>query len=106
MTNVALASAVFGMFSSVIFLTPLAGAFLSDRWLGRTRAILIGGGLLVAGTLMLMAPAAFVIGLLFILIGFGLFGGNLTAQLGNSTPVTIQGAATGSSCSIWPSMPE
>lgn len=82
MSTVALASAVFGMFSSVVFLTPLAGAFLSDRWLGRTRAILIGGAIMVAGTLLLMVEAGFVVGLLLILIGFGLFGGNLTAQLG------------------------
>ena len=82
MSNVALASAVFGMFSSVIFLTPLAGAFLSDRWLGRTRAIVMGGTMMVAGTLLLMVQAGFMIGLVLILTGFGLFGGNLTAQLG------------------------
>jgi POT family proton-dependent oligopeptide transporter len=82
LSTVALASAVFGLFSSVIYLTPLAGAFLADRWLGRTRAIVIGGVLMVAGNLLLLAEVSFVPALLCLLAGVGLFNGNLTAQLG------------------------
>jgi len=79
---VAFASVVFGLFSSIAYLTPLAGALIADRWLGRTRAILVGGLLLVIGSALLTSEASFVIALLCLLPGVGLCGGNLTAQLG------------------------
>jgi POT family proton-dependent oligopeptide transporter len=82
LSTVALASAIFGLFSSVAYLTPLGGALIADRWLGRTRAILIGGALMILGDLLLTIEAGFVTALLTLLIGTGLFGGNLTAQLG------------------------
>jgi len=79
---VALASAIFGLFSSVIYLTPLVGAFIADRWLGRTRTIVAGGMLTIAGELLLTFDSGFVVALVCLLAGAGLFGGNLSAQLG------------------------
>jgi proton-dependent oligopeptide transporter, POT family len=82
LSTAALASAIFGLFSSLIYLTPLAGAFLADRWLGRARAIVLGTVLAAAGNGLLLLDAGFFPGLLCILAGIGLAGGNLLAQMG------------------------
>jgi proton-dependent oligopeptide transporter, POT family len=39
---VALASAIFGLYTGLVYLTPIAGGIIADRWLGRTRTITIG----------------------------------------------------------------
>jgi POT family proton-dependent oligopeptide transporter len=36
---VALASAIFGLYTGLVYVTPIAGGLIADRWLGRTRAI-------------------------------------------------------------------
>src|SRR5947209_18567868 len=37
-----LASAIFGFYTSFVYLTPIAGGFIADRILGRTRTITLG----------------------------------------------------------------
>jgi POT family proton-dependent oligopeptide transporter len=82
LSTVALASAIFGLYTSLIYVAPLAGAFLADRWLGRRRSILLGAGLLVLGDLLLVPAPTFLLALLCLIVGVGLFGGNLTPQIG------------------------
>ena len=41
-----LSSAIFGDYTSLVYLTPIAGGFIADRFLGR-RATLIAGGLVM-----------------------------------------------------------
>ena len=38
-----LASAIFGHYTSLVYLTPIAGGLIADRWLGRTRTITFAG---------------------------------------------------------------
>ena len=38
----ALASTIFGLYTGLVYLTPIAGGFIADRILGRTRTITIG----------------------------------------------------------------
>ena len=45
----ALASAIFGLYTGLVYLTPIGGGFLADRLLGRTRTITIGALLMAAG---------------------------------------------------------
>jgi len=42
-----LASAIFGDYSSLVYLTPIAGGLIADRWLGR-RATLLAGAVVMA----------------------------------------------------------
>src|ERR1051325_3408663 len=37
-----LASAIFGLYTGLVYLTPIAGGLIADRWLGRTTTITIG----------------------------------------------------------------
>src|SRR5471032_200233 len=41
LSTVALASAIFGLYTGLVYLTPIAGGLIADRWLGRTRTITI-----------------------------------------------------------------
>ncbi len=81
LSTVALASAIFGLYAGFVYLTPIAGGFIADRWLGRTRTITIGALLMAAGHFMMAFDVSFLIALLCLLIGVGCFKGNLATQV-------------------------
>jgi POT family proton-dependent oligopeptide transporter len=79
---VALASAIFGLYTGLVYLTPIAGGFLADRWLGRTRTVTIGALLMAAGHFLMAFDSSFLLALLALLTGVGCFKGNLATQVG------------------------
>ena len=82
MTNLALAAQTFGLYSGLILVTPLAGAYLGDRVLGRTKTVTIGALLMSAGHLTMASERAFLLALLLLILGGGLFISNLVSQIG------------------------
>ena len=82
MTDLALAAQTFGLYSGFILVTPLLGAWLGDRVLGRTRTITIGALLMSAGHLTMASERSFLLALLLLILGGGLFISNLAAQIG------------------------
>jgi len=78
----ALASAIFGLYSGGVYLTPIAGGLLADRGLGRTRTITLGACLLVAGHFLMAFEAPFLVALACLVIGVGCFKGNMATQVG------------------------
>lgn len=82
MTELALAAQTFGLYSGFILVTPLVGAWLGDRVLGRTKTVTIGALLMSAGHLTMAIEQAFLLALLLLIIGGGLFISNLAAQIG------------------------
>ena len=81
--TVAMASAIFGLYTGFVYLTPIAGGWLADRWLGRTRTITLGAILMAAGHFLMAFEQSFLLALLCLLIGVGCFKGNLASQVGN-----------------------
>src|SRR2546430_14036909 len=77
-----LASAIFGLYTGLVYLTPIGGGFLADRLLGRTRTITLGALLMAAGQFLIAFDATFLIALTCLLIGVGCFKGNLASQVG------------------------
>jgi POT family proton-dependent oligopeptide transporter len=77
------ASLIFGLYSGGVFFTPILGGFIADRWLGKKRAILIGGTLMALGHFALAWEAQFYTGLTLICLGNGLFLPNLPSQIGD-----------------------
>jgi len=77
-----LASAVFGLYAGLVYLTPLFGGLLADRLLGRTKTIVIGACLMALGHFLMAFEASFFIALVCLLIGVGCFKGNIAAQVG------------------------
>ncbi len=78
----ALASTIFGLYTGLVYLTPIAGGFVADRVLGRTRTITIGALLMAAGHFLMAFDFSFLLALTCLLIGVGCFKGNLASQVG------------------------
>jgi POT family proton-dependent oligopeptide transporter len=79
---VALASAIFGLYTGLVYLTPIAGGFIADRWLGRTRTITAGALLMSAGHFLMAFDVSFLLALSCLIAGVGCFKGNLASQVG------------------------
>ena len=77
-----LASRIFGDYTSLVYLTPILGGIIADRWLGR-RATLIAGGIIMSiGHFLMAIEGAFFFALLSLIVGVGLFKGNIASQVG------------------------
>ena len=77
-----LASAIFGVYTALVYLTPIGGGLIADRWLGRTRTITIGAILMSAGHFLMAFDVTFLLALACLLTGVGCFKGNLASQVG------------------------
>jgi POT family proton-dependent oligopeptide transporter len=78
-----LASAIVGTYFACVYLTPILGGFLADRVLGKRRTVLIGAVTMAAGHFLMAFEAAFLLALLCLILGSGMFKGNLASQVGS-----------------------
>jgi POT family proton-dependent oligopeptide transporter len=78
-----LASAIFGTYAASVYLTPIIGGFIADRVLGKRRAVLLGAVTMAAGHFLMAFEASFLLALLCLILGSGLFKGNIASQVGN-----------------------
>lgn len=81
-SDLAFAAQTFGIYSGLLYATPLIGAWLADRKLGKTRTITIGALMMTGGHLAMASERLFLIALALLVIGGGLVIGNLAAQVG------------------------
>jgi POT family proton-dependent oligopeptide transporter len=77
-----LASAIFGTYTSLVYLTPIFGGLIADKWLGRHRTLIVGGVLMAVGHFLMAIEPAFLVALLALLLGVGAFKGNIATQVG------------------------
>src|SRR5690349_19147889 len=82
--DVATAAAIYGTYTSMVYLMSVPGGWLADRVLGQRRAVLYGGILIAAGHYTLAVPtaAAFYVGLVLIVLGTGLLKPNISVIVG------------------------
>jgi POT family proton-dependent oligopeptide transporter len=81
-----LASEIFGYYTSLVYLTPIIGGWIADRFLGRTTTITIGALLMSAGHFLMAFDVTFLLALSCLLAGVGCFKGNLASQVGALYP--------------------
>ena len=79
----ALASAVFGLYAGLVYLTPLFGGMVADRLLGRTKTVVIGATMMALGHFLMAFEVSFLFALACLVIGVGCFKGNIAAQVGD-----------------------
>ncbi len=79
----ALASAIFGTYAALVYLTPILGGFLADRVLGKRRTVLWGAIVMAAGHFLMAFEVSFLFALLFLVVGCGMFKGNIASQVGS-----------------------
>lgn len=77
-----LASAIFGTYTALVYLTPILGGIIADKWLGRNKTLILGGILMAIGHFLMAIQPAFLLALLALLLGVGAFKGNIATQVG------------------------
>jgi POT family proton-dependent oligopeptide transporter len=77
-----LASAIFGDYTALVYLTPIAGGIVADRWLGRRATLILGGLTMSLGHFLMAFEGSFLFALLALIVGVGLFKGNIASQVG------------------------
>lgn len=83
------ASTIYKVYTSFVYVTPILGGYLADRFLGNKRAVIIGAILMAIGHF-LMAFEEFPIflsALIFLIFGNGFFKPNMSTQVGRLYPV-------------------
>ncbi|HEY8213041.1 MAG TPA: peptide MFS transporter, partial [Methylocystis sp.] len=76
------ASQIYGLYTGLVYLTPVLGGLIADRWLGRSRTIVIGAMVMAAGHFMMAFDRLFLIALVLIATGCGFFKPNISIQVG------------------------
>ncbi|UUM29921.1 peptide MFS transporter [Vibrio japonicus] len=83
---------LYGIYTGLVYITPLIGGWLADNYLGQRRSILIGGALMAIGQFTLAMPAdalglsavqTFYLGLALLVAGNGLFKPNISTMVGD-----------------------
>ncbi|OUM66821.1 hypothetical protein PIROE2DRAFT_59167 [Piromyces sp. E2] len=102
------ASQIYGSYTGLVYLTPLLGGFISDRFWGNRRSIIFGGILMAIGQFFMFGSACFVkqaifekggviskdvnnnlsyilmfVGLFFLIMGNGFFKPNISTMVGD-----------------------
>ncbi|MFM5950779.1 MAG: peptide MFS transporter [Novosphingobium sp.] len=92
------ANLIYGAYTSLVYITPVLGGYLADRYLGQRKAVLFGGLLLAAGhTLMAVEGVGgqndptinvFWAALAFIIVGSGFLKANISVMVGQLYKLT------------------
>jgi POT family proton-dependent oligopeptide transporter len=77
-----LSSAIFGDYTSLVYLTPILGGIIADKLTGRRAALIVGAIVMAVGHFLMAFEGAFLFALLSLIIGVGLFKGNIATQVG------------------------
>jgi len=77
-----LSSHIFGLYTGLVYLTPVLGGYLADRVLGQRRMVIIGASLMAAGHFMMAFEPLFLLALLTLILGNGAFKPNISTQVG------------------------
>ena len=88
------ASQIYGLYTGLVYLTPIIGGIIADRVLGQRRTIIIGATLMAIGHFMMAFEPLFLFALGLLILGNGAFKPNISTQVGASThPATAAATA-------------
>ena len=74
-------SFIYGTYTAMAYFTPILGGAIADRWLGKRRAVIIGGSVMALGHFMMAFEPLFYFALATIALGNGLFLPSLPSQI-------------------------
>jgi POT family proton-dependent oligopeptide transporter len=80
------ASLLYGWYTGLVYLTPILGGYLADRYLGRRKAVFLGGILMAAGHFVMAFENSFFLALILLILGNGAFKPNVSTQVGDLYP--------------------
>ena len=78
------AATLYGNYTALVYLTPLIGGYIADRWLGTRRSLVVGGVIIATGhfCLAFSSMTMFYIGLGLVIVGTGFFKPNVSTMVG------------------------
>ena len=89
---------IYGAYTSLVYITPVLGGYLADRYLGQRRAVLFGGILLMCGHFLMAVEGVggqndptinvFWTALAFIIVGSGFLKANISVMVGQLYKLT------------------
>ncbi len=92
------AALIYGAYTSLVYITPVLGGYLADRYLGQRKAVLFGAVVLTAGHLLMAVEGdggqadatinIFWLALSFIIVGSGFLKANIAVIVGQLYPRT------------------
>ncbi len=80
------ASHVYGLYTGLVYFTPLLGGLLADRVLGQRRTVIIGAALMALGHFLMAFEQLLFLALATLIIGNGAFKPNISTQVGSLYP--------------------
>ena len=87
--DVRTSTAIYGLYTSMVYLLALPGGWVADKLWGQQRAVFVGGCIIAVGHFTLAAPLiglpvlpTFFLGLFFIIVGTGLLKPNVSSIVG------------------------
>ena len=82
------AAAIYGLYTSLVYLLSLPGGWVADKLWGQQKAVFVGGSIIALGHFTMAIPTdkAFFVGLIFIVIGTGLLKPNVSTIVGELYP--------------------
>jgi len=95
MSTQGLAAQIVGLYSGLVYFTPLFGGLVADRWIGQRNAVIAGALCMTAGHVAMTFDQSFLLARAFLIIGAGLLKGNIAAQVGSLYPMDDEERRTG-----------
>lgn len=93
----ALGSDIYGSYTGLVYLTPLIGGYMADRYWGNRKSIIVGGIMMAIGQFLMFLSGSFfqnvdlariimMGGLTFLILGNGFFKPNISTMVGQLYP--------------------
>jgi len=86
--DIATAGAIYGLYTSLVYILALPGGWVADNLWGQRKAVWVGGWIIAAGHFTMAIPSTytFFLGLIFIICGTGLLKPNVSTIVGELYP--------------------
>ena len=101
--DIAKATAIYGLYTSMVYLLALPGGWVADKLWGQRRAVFVGGCIIACGHFSMAVPMVptFYLGLILIALGTGLLKPNVSTMVADLYPEGGPGVMPASPSSIW-----
>jgi POT family proton-dependent oligopeptide transporter len=76
------AQVMYGIYTGLVYVTPLIGGWIADRWLGMRLASVIGGIVMMLGHFAMAVPSLLHVALGLLIVGNGFFKPNTSSMVG------------------------
>jgi POT family proton-dependent oligopeptide transporter len=79
----AFSSQIYGLYTGFVYLTPVFGGIVADRYLGPRKTVILGAVLMAFGHFLMASEQLFFLALIFLIVGNGAFKPNVSTQVGS-----------------------